>query len=344
MLKLDGSQGEGGGQILRTSLALSMCLGKPFHIYRIRATRSKPGLQPQHLAAVKAAAAISGAEVKGAELGSQTLSFEPRKVKGGDYQFAIGTAGSTTLLFQTLLPALMLAPHTSKLVLQGGTHNPMAPPFEFLNHAFLPLINRMGPGIKARLTRPGYVPAGGGELDISITPTSQLRPLNILQRGKLIEIRAEVMLSHLPGHIAQRELAVIADSLHLPASCLDTHLDTLAIGPGNCVSIIIRTEMITEVFTALGKRGLPAEQVASQAVREAREYLASEIPVGPYLADQLLLPLALAGNGSFVTVSPSLHTTTNMAVIEQFTNRRFTLTQSGPNACRIELGGTQGHV
>ena len=337
MLKLDGSQGEGGGQILRTSLALSMCLGKAFHIYHIRATRQKPGLQPQHLAAVKAAASIAHAEVKGAELGSQTLSFVPQTVEGGEYRFAIGTAGSTSLLFQTLLPALMRARHASRVILEGGTHNPMAPPFEFLNHAFLPLINRMGPTVKARLVRPGYVPAGGGELDISIQPLNNLRPLTILQRGKLVEIRAEVMLSHLPAHIAQRELAVIAESLHLPDSCLSVHSDTSAIGPGNCVSISIQSEMITEVFTALGKRGLPAEQVASQVVSEASEYLASDIPVGPYLADQLLLPLALAGSGAFVTGPPCLHTTTNMAVIQQFIEKPFTLEQLTPTSWRIGL-------
>ena len=337
MLQLDGSQGEGGGQILRTALALSMCLGKPFAIHKIRATRAKPGLQPQHLAAVNAAATISAAEVKGAELGSQALSFVPKTVTGGNYQFAIGTAGSTTLLFQTLLPALMQAPHASELILQGGTHNPMAPPFEFLHQAFLPLINQMGPRINARLIRPGYVPAGGGELHIAIQPASHLQPLHIEHRGKLLETRAEVMLSHLPAHIAERELAVIVEALRLPFSSLQTHFDSSAIGPGNCVSIIIKSEMITEVFSALGKRGLPAEQVASEAVREASAYLASNIPVGHYLADQLLLPLALAGQGSFVTVSPSLHTTTNMAVITQFTHKHFTVTELGINSCRIGL-------
>lgn len=338
MLKLDGSQGEGGGQILRTALALSMCLGQAFHIHHIRATRQKPGLQPQHLAAVKAAASIANAEVIGAEPGSRTLRFVPQTVDGGEYRFAIGTAGSTTLLFQTLLPALMRAPHASRLILEGGTHNPMAPPFEFLNHAFLPLINRMGPAVKARLVRPGYVPAGGGELHITIQPVKHLQPLIILQRGKLVETRAEVMLSHLPAHIAQRELAVIAESLHLPASCLHVHVDTAAIGPGNCVSIIIHSEMITEVFTALGKRGLPAEHVANQVVREASEYLTRDIPVGRHLADQLLLPLALVGSGAFVTGPPSLHTTTNMTVIAQFTHNPFRLEQLGPTACRIELG------
>lgn len=337
MLTLDGSQGEGGGQILRTSLALSMCLGKAFHIYNIRATRPKPGLQPQHLTAVKAAASISSAEVKGAELGSQTLHFVPQEVEGGEYHFAIGTAGSTTLLFQTLLPALMQAPHASRVILEGGTHNPMAPPFEFLKHAFLPLINRMGPNIKARLIRPGYLPAGGGEINISIHPVSRLRPLSILHRGKLVETRAEIMLSHLPAHIAERELAVIAESLHLPDSSLHVYFDTSAIGPGNCVSIIIKTETISEVFTALGKRGLPAEQVASLAVHEASKYLTSDVPVGHYLADQLLLPLALAGRGAFITGQPSLHTTTNMAVIEQFTQKPFELEQLGSTSWRIEL-------
>jgi RNA 3'-terminal phosphate cyclase (ATP) len=337
MLTIDGSQGEGGGQILRTSLALAMCLGKAFQIKHIRATRPKPGLQPQHLAAVNAAATISGAEVNGGRLGSQTLSFIPQSVQGGEYRFAIGTAGSTTLLFQTLLPALMQAEFPSRITLEGGTHNPMAPPFEFLKHAFLPLIIQMGPDIKASLVRPGYLPAGGGELNISIQPATHLQPLDILQRGKLLETRAEVLLSHLPSHIADRELAVIAQSLKLPTSSLHVQFDTSAIGPGNCVSIIVRSEKVTEVFTALGKRGLPAERVASLAVRAASEYLASEIPVGHYLADQLLLPLALAGRGAFITGPPSLHTATNIAVITQFTHKPFITEQLNPTAWRIQL-------
>ena len=337
MLELDGSQGEGGGQILRTALALSMCLGEPFTIRHIRATRQKPGLQPQHLAAVKAATRISCAEVEGADLNSQTLRFIPHQVEGGEYHFSIGTAGSTTLLFQTLLPALMCARHPSRVILQGGTHNPMAPPFEFLNHAFLPLINRMGPTVKARLVQPGYVPAGGGKLDISIQPTNQLSPLNLLQRGELIETRVEVLLSHLPVHIAERELGAIAQALHLPNSCLNYQIDNSAIGPGNCVSVIVKAESLTEVFTALGKRGLPAEQVARQVIEAVREYLASEAPVGHYLADQLLLPLALAGSGAFVTGPPSRHTTTNMAVIEQFTQKPFTLTALTSTTWQVEL-------
>ncbi|NNF96631.1 MAG: RNA 3'-phosphate cyclase, partial [Halobacteria archaeon] len=185
MLIIDGTQGEGGGQILRTALALSMCLSKPFKIHHIRATRKKPGLQPQHLAAVKAATQISRAEVEGAELNSQTLSFIPGQITGGEYHFSIGTAGSTTLLLQTLLPALILTANPSRLILEGGTHNPFAPPFEFLDQAFLPMMNHMGPRIRANLIRPGYVPAGGGKLDITIEPVPQLQPIALLQRGKL---------------------------------------------------------------------------------------------------------------------------------------------------------------
>lgn len=337
MLKLDGSQGEGGGQILRTSLALSMCLGKSFQIYNIRASRTKPGLQPQHLAAVRAAASIAKAEVTGAELGSQQLNFVPQTVEGGEYRFAIGTAGSTTLLLQTLLPPLICARQASHIVLEGGTHNPMAPPFEFLNYAFLPLLNRMGPAIEARLIQPGYVPAGGGKLDITIQPVKHLSPLTILQRGPLIETRVKILLSHLPAHIAQREFAVIADLLQLPESCLDVQLDTSANGPGNCVSVILKAENITEVVTALGKRGLPAEEVATHAVREVQTYLANEVPVGRFLADQLLLPLALAGSGAFVTGPPSRHTITNMAVIKHFTQKPFIVDALSPTTYRIEL-------
>ncbi len=337
MFTIDGSQGEGGGQILRTTLALSMCLQKPIKIYRIRAARKKPGLQPQHLAAVRAAAQISHAYVAGAELGSQTISFIPQHVEGGTYHFSIGTAGSTTLLFQTLLPALMCASQPSDVVLEGGTHNPMAPTFEFLKYAYLPLINQMGPVVTARLIRPGYYPAGGGEVRITIQPVKQLRPLSLLQRGNLVEPRAEVLLSHLPTHIAERELKVIADTLHIPGLNSNLISDDTALGPGNSIAIIIQCEIITEVFTALGTRGLPAEKVARHAVQAARNYLDSEVPVGHYLADQLLLPMALTGSGKFITGPPSLHTTTNLTILNQFTQKPFIVDDLTVNSCCIQL-------
>lgn len=315
---IDGSTGEGGGQILRTSLALSSCLGKSFQISRIRAQRNRPGLQPQHLAAVKAASEICDAQVEGAEKDSQELCFIPGKVQAGEYHFVIGTAGSTTLVLQTVLPALVLAGKPSSLVLEGGTHNPFAPPFEFLTRAFLPLLERMGPTVHAVLERPGFAPKGGGRIRVDIEPVTKLLPIEIMQRGRITKRHAEVLLAHLPEHIAQRELAVIKQALKFEDSELSLNFASEAFGAGNVVSAIIQSEHITECFTAFGQRGLPAEQVAQKLVKELQRYLDAGVPVGKYLADQLLLPLALAGGGSFMTVEPSSHTLTNIRVINAF--------------------------
>jgi RNA 3'-terminal phosphate cyclase (ATP) len=336
-LHIDGSLGEGGGQILRSSLAMSLCLGKAFHITNVRASRKRPGLQPQHLAAVRAAAKISAAELAGATPGSRELTFAPQAVTAGDYRFATGTAGSVTLVLQTVLPALLSADAPSHLEFSGGTHNPLAPSFDFILHAFLPLINRMGPRVTARLLRPGFYPAGGGVMQVAIEPVRQLRPLRIPLRGPVMAQTASALVSHLPLHIADRELQVIGSELGLPARHMQAREVTSASGPGNVVTVIVRSRHITEVFTGFGRRGLRAETVASRLVERVRRYLAAEVPVGEYLADQLLLPLALSGGGSYVTLRPSLHTTTNIAVLQEFMATRIDCTELGPDRWGVAL-------
>jgi RNA 3'-terminal phosphate cyclase (ATP) len=318
MVTIDGAMGEGGGQILRSALALAVCLGKPVRLQNIRATRKNPGLQPQHLAAVNAAAAVSHAAVEGATIHSRELVFRPGRVRGGDYQFCIGTAGSTTLLLQTVLPALILADAVSTVLLEGGTHNPLAPPFEYLHHVFLPLLNQMGPQVAATLERPGFAPKGGGRVRVRIQPVAQLRPLELIARGKVVSQQAEVLLAHLPEHIAQREIAVLKTSLGWSEQEVSWRACNEAYGPGNVVYTLISSERITECCSAVGQRGVPAEDVAQAVVRQTRRYLASGVPVGEHLADQLLLPMALAGSGSFVTLRPSLHALTNIEVIRAF--------------------------
>jgi RNA 3'-terminal phosphate cyclase (ATP) len=335
MLTIDGSAGEGGGQVLRTSLALSLCTGQPFRIVDIRAKRRKPGLQPQHLAAVRAAANLGEAEVEGATRGSQTLSFVPKLIRPGEYHFSVGTAGSTTLVLQTLLPALLTADTPSTLVLEGGTHNPLAPPFDFLARSFLPLVRRIGPKVEARLERPGFYPAGGGRFVVSIEPAPRLKPIELNERGALLDKRAEALLAGLPLHIAERELAVVGKALgwqdeflevlHLPGEC----------GPGNVLLLTLEYEHVTEVFTGFGRRGYPAEAVAKETLSQAQRYLESRAAVGEHLADQLLLPLALAGGGSFTTVTPSNHTRTNSTVIEQFLPFQFECREIRPEFWRI---------
>ena len=205
MVSIDGSFGEGGGQILRTSLALSMITGKPFEIDRIRAGRNKPGLMRQHLLAVKAAAQISCAEVTGAAIGSGSLCFRPQILIPGKYRFAVGTAGSATLVMQTLLPALAMADGPSELTLEGGTHNPFAPPFDFIAQTYIPIFNRMGGRAEVSLDRPGFYPAGGGRFTVRIQPSGKLLPLRLIERGALVSRRARALVSRLPGSIAARK-------------------------------------------------------------------------------------------------------------------------------------------
>lgn len=338
MLNIDGSMGEGGGQILRSSLALSLCLCTPFRISNIRRARDKPGLRRQHLAAVQAAAAIGEAHVEGAELGSQALSFVPRRLRAGQHHFAIGTAGSTTLVLQTVLPALLTAQAPSRLVLEGGTHNPHAPPFDFLDLAFLPLINCMGPKIIARLERPGFYPAGGGLIDVEIKPVARLQPLDLLERGRILRQYACAVVANLPAQIAQRELQVIGAQLGLDAGQLELRVARTAKGPGNVVTVTVQSEHVTEVFTGFGERGVRAETVAAGVVKDVQCYLSAGVPVGEHLADQLLLPFALAGGGSYLTLAPSSHATTNIAVIGAFLGTRIACENIGPDAWRIRIG------
>jgi RNA 3'-terminal phosphate cyclase (ATP) len=329
MITIYGSTGEGGGQILRTALALSIVTGTPFRIDRIRARRRRPGLMRQHLTAVEAARAVSGAQVDGASIGSSSLYFRPGAAAPGDHHFAVGTAGSATLVLQTVLPALLSAPAPSRLVLEGGTHNPMAPPFDFLRLAFLPLLGRMGARVEARLERPGFYPAGGGRIVVRVEPCA-LAPLELLERGAPVSRRARALVASLPSSIARRELDVVAQRLAWHDRDLRIETVTDSLGPGNLLSLEVAHEQVTEVFTGFGERGVPAEQVAARACDEAAAYLASDAPVGKHLADQLLLPLALAGGGAFRTVPLDGHTTTQLELIPRFLPTDMTAREEAP--------------
>ena len=324
MIILDGSQGEGGGQILRTALGLSLVTGQPFRIENVRAGREKPGLLRQHLTAVNAAVVVggNGTEVEGATLGSRELTFRPGKgpVAGGEFAFAVGTAGSAGLVLQTVLPALLTASGPSRLTLEGGTHNPFAPPFEFLARAFLPLVNQMGPRVSATLVRPGFYPAGGGKLEVTVEPCARLRPLELLERGNMRGRSARALVAGLARGIAEREVAVVRERLGWAEEQCAVDLLPEAFGPGNALVLEVTSEHVTEVFSGFGQRGVAAERVAARAAQEVRDYLAAPgFPAaGGHLADQLLLPLALAGKGVFSTVTPSGHTRTNVDTISRF--------------------------
>jgi RNA 3'-terminal phosphate cyclase (ATP) len=329
MIELDGATGEGGGQILRTALALSMCTGQPMKMHRIRAKRSKPGLMRQHLACVNAAVAVSGAKAQGAELGSQELSFEPGAVRATDYRFSVGTAGSCSLVLQTVLPPLMLAGGVSRVVLSGGTHNPMAPPFHFLERSFAPLLRRLGVGLDLELRRLGFYPAGGGEFIAVIRPPDAgLMPFDLTERGAPITSFVECLAPALPPHVVKRELEAMGrlmgwsgDQLRAPAVRQNE-------GPGNALMATLHHEHVQEVFTAFGEKSVSAEQVARTLAVEVQAFTAKEGALGPHLADQWMVPLALAiasrgGEASFTCTEITDHAATNVGTIERFLPVRF---------------------
>jgi RNA 3'-terminal phosphate cyclase (ATP) len=323
MIRIDGSFGEGGGQILRTSLSLSLATGKAFRIEKVRAGRERPGLLRQHLTAVLAAAEVGGAEVQGATLGSTELTFSPGPIRAGEYRFSVGTAGSGTLVFQTILPALMLAAEPSRIVIEGGTHSNAAPPFDFLARTFVPLLERMGPKVQLQFERYGFYPAGGGRFCAEIQPAKALMGLHIGERGEIISRRSIGVVANLPRHIAQREVETVGQMLNWGPESFSVEESRNSAGPGNIVMIEIGSADVTEIFSAFGQVGLSAEKVASIAARDARGYLVSRAAAGEHLTDQLLLPIALAGAGSFTAEKINMHARTNMTVISQFLPVRF---------------------
>src|SRR5918997_6727497 len=286
MLCIDGSYGEGGGQIIRTSLALSLITGRPFRVFNVRARRDKPGLQRQHLTAVTAAAAIGTAQADGAHVGSREFSFEPGAIQPGEYKFTIGTAGSTMLVLQAVLPPLMLADAPSLLLFEGGTHNVKAPPFEFIQKSFLPLVNKTGPNVSVELQRYGFYPPGGGRFNVYVEPAPALKRLDLVERGPVLSERARALVVNIPAHVGERELQVVSQQLGWTPDQLELETSRNALSPGNVLTIEIESEHLTEVFTGMGERGVRAETVAARAVEEARRYLEIGAPVGEHLDDQ----------------------------------------------------------
>ncbi len=337
MIAIDGSYGEGGGQIVRTSLALSLVTGKSFSVANIRAGRRKPGLMRQHLTALRAAAEIGKARIEGADIGSKAFVFEPATVKAGSYRYGIGSAGSCTLVLQTILPALMTADGPSEVILEGGTHNPFAPPFDFLEKAFVPIVNRMGPQISVILEKPGFYPAGGGRIRVCIEPAKTLSDLRLLERGALVSRKARAAVSNLSMNIARRELKVVAKKLGWERECLEAVEVTDARGPGNVLTLEIQSENATEVFTGFGEKGVPAEKVAEGTAKQAKKYLASGVPVGKHLADQLLIPMAMAGKGAFRTLAPTNHARTNIEIVKKFLDADIALKKYDKDCWEIEI-------
>ncbi len=329
-LRIDGSQGEGGGQVLRTSLSLSAALGQPITIENVRGGRRKPGLLRQHRTALRAVRDITGGQVEGDELGSLTVRFTPgERCHGGNYHFGIGSAGSTMLVLQTVLPALLLADEPSTLTLEGGTHNPMAPPFDAFAESFLPQLRAIGLDVDATLVRPGFFPAGGGLLRVEIQPAGGTKALELLERGAPGEASCEILIQNLSRKVSDREWIAFQKRVHWNSSQLTVTAVKGGNGPGNVMYARQPFANVTAVHASFGMRTVSSELVGAQLASAVRSYEATDAPVCEHLADQLMLPLALFSGGVYRCGQVTEHARTNAEVINLFLPGAVTIEPEG---------------
>ena len=335
MIDIDGSFGEGGGQIIRTSLALSAVTNKAFRIKNIRAKRPKPGIQNQHLTAIKAAAQTCAADLDGAELHSTSLEFNPNQIEAGNYFFDIGTAGSTTLVLQTILYGLLWRTNSnSTAIIKGGTHNPFAPSYDFLKASFIPALYQFGLDLNLELKSYGFYPRGGGEIHATIIPNQNLEPIELTAEIEVDSVKAAILIAGLPEHIVKREETVLRKQIR---TLSEIKVDSVkALSPGNAIHIFAGKDKVTETFCQLGKRGKKAETVAEEVCVQFNRYKNSSAMIGEHLADQLLIPMALAGKGKFTTTKPSDHTLTNIETIRHFLDVNITISTISENLFMVE--------
>ena len=349
LIEIDGSYGEGGGQVLRTALALSALTGQPTRIDRIRAGRRNPGLAPQHLAGVLATARICDAAVQGAAVGATTITFEPReRPRPGAYHVDVaesaqqGSAGSVTLILQTLLLPLAFAGATSHLTLRGGTHVAWSPPFDYLEQVYLPTLARAGFRADCHLDAWGFYPVGNGQISARVEPVKlPLTSLTLEERGELQQVQGRAIACNLPADIAQRianRAGNVLTGAGLPAR-LTPHRAKGA-GPGAGLFLVATYDQAVAGFAALGAKGKPSDKVADEACQELLAYHAAAAPVDPHLADQLLLPLALtAGRSQFRTSQVSLHLLTNAPIIQRFIPAHISIDGAEGRPGRITVEG-----
>ena len=319
-IELDGRAGEGGGQILRTALALSALSGRAFRIRDIRAGREKPGLKRQHLAAVRAVADICAARTDGAELGSTELSFAPGKPRGGSYRFDVGSAGSAVLVAQTVLPVLLRADVPAEVVVTGGTHVQFAPTWEFFAESFLPQVRAMGARVEAECEAVGFYPAGGGIVRLRTEPfrDADARPFLLEETGPLRRARVCAVVSGIPLAIAEAEAAILEEKF--PQLALERDVRKVdSPGPGNAVWVALEHERVTALASEIGAYDLSRKTVAHRVMNAVRKYVKTGAPVGAHLSDQLAVPIvAFAAEARYVKGKDTPHETTNWDVVRAF--------------------------
>jgi RNA 3'-terminal phosphate cyclase (ATP) len=346
MIEIDGSYGEGGGQILRTSLSLSCLTGQPFRIVNIRKGREKPGLMPQHLVAVRAARMVSGAVVSGDEKGSTELTFSPDTVRSGDFDLDIGTAGSIPLVLQTVIPPLLFAGGGSRVTLQGGTHVPFSPSFHYLAEVFAPMLARLGVELRFSIKSYGFYPRGGGRVTAEIKATAGLRPFNPVERGELLRLHGYSAVGNLPLSIAERQrdaaMELIRERIRGRLPLEVNLLNVPTPGKGTFVFLLAEYENVRSGFTSLGALGKRAEAVGEEAAREFISHHATGAALDPHLADQFVLYLALAeGESSFTTSAITEHLLTSLWAVARFHPCRYSAEGSvgEPGRVRINISG-----
>ncbi len=336
MVRIDGSQGEGGGQILRSSLSLAAITGQELEIYNVRAGRKKPGLAAQHVTCCVAVAEVCGGRVHGAEMGSETVRLSPGAITGGEYEFDVArvrpSAGSACLVLQSVLPVLALAPQSSYIVIKGGTDVPWSPAYAYIANTFAPALSCFGVGLALRRPGAGFYPIGQGCIEADITPASTLSPIGLMQRGELQRaVVASTVADKLPEHILKRQNSAAVKLLVAEGPEVDSEEYYLCSeSPGTSCVVSLSYESGHAGFTALGKRGVPAEKVGSQAASEAIEFMRSEATVDCRLADQLLLYMVMAkGRSEFRTTQVTEHLRTNAAVARQLTGAEINIAEDG---------------
>ncbi len=332
MLQVDGAQGEGGGQVLRTALALSAIRGVPVDIHSIRARRKAPGLRPQHLTAVTALAQICGAQVEGASIGSQRVLFSPGAVRPGEYRFDVGTAGSTALVLQAILLPLALGTGPSQVTLTGGTHVPWSPPADYLRDVCLPVLAGMGIAARLRVDRWGFYPKGGGRVVVKVEGNADLQPVTLVFRGGNVELRGVSAVANLPRKIAERQRDRVLRRLRAEGRSAEIEVvEADAPGAGTFLLLVAETAGIPAAFSSLGERGKPAEQVADEAVDALLDFLKAEAALDPHLADQVILPGARAlGTSRLTTSRVTQHLLTTVQLVQQLLG------------CPVQVGGEEG--